>query len=150
MDLLGRGRLYFASRTGTLAPDQLIISDEQLASINRFESVREQFSPPANPVAKPANLRHIRTPSFKSSSFLASERRSLATRGQPVDYNDPQIFPEDFLRHYTVGEILGDGRFSTVFQCVDKATRIQLALKMIDRTRCQGNVSGETIESNGA
>jgi serine/threonine protein kinase len=83
----------------------------------------------------------MNAPSRKSTPFNGDERRSATVHAQAIAYNDPQTFPEVFLRHYTVGEVIGDGRFSAVFECRDKATGIQLALKIIDKTRCKGYVS---------
>ncbi|CAF4723746.1 unnamed protein product, partial [Rotaria magnacalcarata] len=59
MDLLRRGRLYFASRDATIAPDELTISDSDLASINRLEIVREKLSQPAYFVEKPTNAEQV-------------------------------------------------------------------------------------------
>ncbi|CAF4756939.1 unnamed protein product, partial [Rotaria magnacalcarata] len=71
----------------------------------------------------------------KSTPFDLDEHRSATVQAQAMIYNDPQTFPEVFLRHYEVGDVLGDGRFSAVFECRDKATGIQLALKIIDKAR---------------
>jgi hypothetical protein len=141
MDLLRHGRLYFASRDETITPDELIISDNDLASINRLETIRTQLSQPAHFVEKPTMNEQINVQSRKSTPFNVDERRSATVQAQAIAYNDPQTFPEVFLRHYTVGDVLGDGRFSAVFECQDKATGIQLALKIIDKTRCEGYVS---------
>src|SRR5579871_349596 len=131
MDLLRRGRLYFASRDANITLDELNISDTDLASINRLEIVRNQLSQPSYFVEKPAGTEPVHIPSRKSTPFNGDERRSATIQAQAMAYNDPQTFPEVFLRHYTVGDVLGDGRFSAVFECRDKATGIQLALKII-------------------
>ncbi|CAF1111508.1 unnamed protein product [Rotaria sordida] len=138
MDLLRRGRLYFASRDTNITLGELHISESDLASINRLEIIRKQLSQPAYFVEKPVNTEQIHIPSRKSTPFDGDEHRSATMQAQAMIYNDPQTFPEVFLRHYTVGEVLGDGRFSAVFECRDKATGIQLALKIIDKTRCKG------------
>jgi hypothetical protein len=142
MDLLRRGRLYFASRDETITADELTISDDDLASINRLETIRYQLSQPAHFIEKPTTNEQINIQSRKSTPFNGDERRSATVQAQAIAYNDPQTFPEVFLRHYTVGDVLGDGRFSAVFECQDKATGIQLALKIIDKARCEGYVSG--------
>jgi len=141
MDLLRRGRLYFASHDDNITLDELNISDSDLASINRLETVRYQLSQPAYFVEKPETNEQNNTPSRKSTPFNGEDRRSANVQAQTIVYNDPQTFPEVFLRHYTVGDVLGDGRFSAVFECRDKSTGIQLALKIIDKTRCKGYVS---------
>ena len=141
MDLLRRGRLYFASRDENITLDELDISNDDLDSINRLEIVRHQLSQPAHFVEKPVTNEQAYVPSRKSTPFNGDDRRSANNQAQAIAYNDPQTFPEVFLRHYTVGEVVGDGRFSAVFECRDKATGIQLALKIIDKTRCKGYVS---------
>jgi hypothetical protein len=141
MDVLRHGRLYFASRDENITLDELNISDADLASINRLEIVRHQLFQPANFVEKPVSNEQTYIPSRKSTPYNPDERRSATAQAQAIAYNDPQTFPEVFLRHYTVGDVLGDGRFSAVLECQDKATGIQLALKIIDKTRCKGYVS---------
>jgi len=140
MDLLRRGRLYFASRDESITFDELTISESDLASINRLETVRKQLSQPAHFVEKPTSIEKMRSASRKSTPFRVDDRRSVSIQEQATVYTDLETFPEVFLRHYTLGDILGDGRFSAVFECRDKATGIQLALKIVDKTRCEGYV----------
>jgi len=141
MDVLRRGRLYFASRDENITLDELQITDADLASINRLETIRSSLSQPAFFVEKPLTNENFNVQSRKSTPFNDDNRRSATVQAQAMAYNDPQTFPEVFLRHYSVGEVLGDGRFSAVFECRDKATGIQLALKIIDKSRCEGYVS---------
>lgn len=140
-DVLRRGRLYFASRDEAITVEELSISDDDFSSINRLETVRFQLAQPAHFIEKPAGSEQANIPSRKSTPFNPDERRSATVHAQAIAYNDPQTFPDIFLRHYLVGDILGDGRFSAVLECRDKATGIQLALKIIDKSRCQGYVS---------
>jgi doublecortin-like kinase 1/2 len=48
--------------------------------------------------------------------------------------------PEDLLENYQVGEIIGEGNFATVRDCVDINTGIKFALKIIDLRKCKGKV----------
>lgn len=73
------------------------------------------------------------------------ERREGTVHAQAIAYNDPETFPEIFRRHYSVGDIIGDGRFSAVYECRDKETGIELALKIIDKKRCEGYVSQQVF-----
>ena len=132
--------MYFASSEENINLDQLEITDDELASINRFEIVRQRLSQSAHFVSKPIRSDQTRTPSRKSTPFNMDERRSATVQAQAIAYNDPNTFPDVFLRHYEVGDIIGDGRFSAVFECRDRATGITLALKIIDKVRCQGFV----------
>ena len=147
-DLLRHGRLYFVSREKNISLDELEISDSDFASINRFETVREQLSQTPNYVEKPMMIEQAHTPSRKSTPFNPDDRRSATVQAQAIAYNDPETFPEVFRRHYTVGDIIGDGRFSAVFECRDQSTGIQLALKIIDKKRCQGYVSVNRYEKS--
>ncbi|UJR36178.1 hypothetical protein I4U23_028912 [Adineta vaga] len=140
MDLLRRGRLYFASRDEDMTFDECNVTENDIASINRLETVRHQLRQLAHFVEKPLSNEKARTPSRRSTPFNVDERRASSVHGQQINDFDLQMFPEVFLRHYTVGDVLGDGRFSSVHECRDKATGIQLALKIIDKTRCQGYV----------
>ena len=98
------------------------------------------MSQSAHFVEKPVSNEQSKAPSRKSTPFNPDESHSATVHAQAIAYNDPQTFPEVFLRHYTVEEVLGDGRFSAVYECRDKSTGIQLALKIIDKTRCKGYV----------
>ena len=146
-DLLRRGRLYFVSREKNIGLDELEISDSDFAAINRLETVREHLSQTPNFVDRPLTIEQANTPSRKSTPFNPDDRRSATVQAQAIAYNDPETFPEVFRRHYTVGDIIGDGRFSAVFECRDQSTGIQLALKIIDKKRCQGYVSVVTDDS---
>uniref|UniRef100_T1IPD7 Serine/threonine-protein kinase DCLK2 n=1 Tax=Strigamia maritima TaxID=126957 RepID=T1IPD7_STRMM len=47
-------------------------------------------------------------------------------------------FPSDISKNYDVGKIIGDGNFAVVRECIDKKTRKEFALKIIDKTKCKG------------
>lgn len=48
------------------------------------------------------------------------------------------LFPRDIIQQYEVGQIIGDGNFAVVHECIHKATRIEFALKIIDKRKCKG------------
>ncbi|CAF1563892.1 unnamed protein product [Adineta ricciae] len=138
LDLLRRGRLYFASRDEDMVLDECNVTDEDIASINRLETVRHQLRQQAYFVDKPSSVDRARSTSRRSTPFHVDDRRSSSIHGQQATDLDLQACPEVLLRHYSVGDVLGDGRFSCVYECRDKATGIQLALKIIDKTKCEG------------
>lgn len=46
--------------------------------------------------------------------------------------------PHSVMRNYEVGELIGEGNFAVVHQCMHKRTRRKYALKVIDKTKCAG------------
>lgn len=47
------------------------------------------------------------------------------------------LFFINFFR-YVVGDIIGDGNFAIVRKCFGKRTKKEYALKIIDKSKCQG------------
>ncbi|CAN8012237.1 unnamed protein product, partial [Ixodes pacificus] len=60
----------------------------------------------------------------------ASVRRVQASSGVRL--------PEAVARLYSLCELLGDGNFAQVFQCVHRDTGVEYALKVIDKDKCKG------------
>ena len=52
-------------------------------------------------------------------------------------YN-PTGSPPEILAKYVVGDIIGDGNFAIVRKCFSKKSKIEFALKIIDKGKCQG------------
>lgn len=48
------------------------------------------------------------------------------------------LFPKEVIRHYEIGQIIGDGNFAVVHECCSKATKTKFALKIIDKSKCKG------------
>ena len=49
-------------------------------------------------------------------------------------------FPDDLLKNYEIGELIGEGNFATVRECKDINTELKFALKIIDLRKCKGRV----------
>ncbi|CAL8115243.1 unnamed protein product [Orchesella dallaii] len=47
-------------------------------------------------------------------------------------------FPSPILDKYEVGDIIGDGNFAVVRDCTDRKTKSRYALKVIDKSKCNG------------
>ncbi|KAH8025740.1 hypothetical protein HPB51_011071 [Rhipicephalus microplus] len=62
-------------------------------------------------------------------------RKVFTLTGKPV------ALPETVGRLYSVREMLGDGNFATVYQCVSRETGVEYALKIIDKDKCRGKAS---------
>jgi hypothetical protein len=53
---------------------------------------------------------------------------------------DSEKFPEELLENYVVGNIIGDGNYSIVYECNDVNTDLPFALKVVDMAKCKGRV----------
>uniref|UniRef100_T1E1B8 non-specific serine/threonine protein kinase n=1 Tax=Cupiennius salei TaxID=6928 RepID=T1E1B8_CUPSA len=56
--------------------------------------------------------------------------------------------PYDITQKYDIGKIIGDGNFAVVHECVNKITKTEYALKVIDKHKCKGK--GHMIQSEVA
>ena len=51
---------------------------------------------------------------------------------------DHFISPKEISLKYIVGDIIGDGNFAVVRKCRSRKTKSDFALKIIDKSKCQG------------
>ena len=51
---------------------------------------------------------------------------------------DSYTAPKDISSKYMVGDIIGDGNFAVVRRCKSRKTKQEFALKIIDKSKCQG------------
>ncbi|XP_065566070.1 serine/threonine-protein kinase DCLK1-like isoform X2 [Artemia franciscana] len=96
-----------------------------------------QLSPSANgnhngpsPAVRPRSRGRVSqgTPGARSSST-----------GNILDVADDGFsVPPKVLVYYDVGRTIGDGNFALVRECLDKSSKLKLALKVIDKSRCHG------------
>ena len=48
------------------------------------------------------------------------------------------LFPKEVINKYEIGQIIGDGNFAVVHECMNRSNRSAFALKIIDKTKCKG------------
>lgn len=46
--------------------------------------------------------------------------------------------PKEVLASYKVGQVIGDGNFAVVHECIKRQTKEHFALKIIDKIKCEG------------
>lgn len=93
----------------------------------------------------------VRTSGRQEQRWIANGRTSPASEGSsaasfqssgslsPTPLRPAQVrLPEAVARLYSLCELLGDGNFAQVFQCVHRDTGVEYALKVIDKDKCKG------------
>ena len=53
-------------------------------------------------------------------------------------------FPRQVSERYQIGDVIGDGNFAVVRECVERCSSKKFALKIIDKSKCLGKV-GQTV-----
>ncbi|KAI1301564.1 Serine/threonine-protein kinase DCLK1 [Halotydeus destructor] len=92
------------------------------------------------------NLNCIR---IKSTSSPAKHSESNKTCSPSSQMDEPLItslgidaisllYPREVCQRYQIGLLIGDGNFATVHECVNRSSRLEYALKIIDKTKCKG------------
>ncbi|XP_029106445.1 serine/threonine-protein kinase DCLK2-like isoform X2 [Scleropages formosus] len=87
------------------------------------------------------------SPGSLSSRRMSPHRGSSSSVNRAVDLSD-DLSPEVngnacpaasvILDKYKVGKVIGDGNFAVVKECVERATGMEFALKIIDKGKCSG------------
>lgn len=93
----------------------------------------------------------VRTPGRQDQRWTTNGRTSSASDGSSVaSFQGSQSISPSLLRPdevhlpdavaklYSLREMLGDGNFAQVFQCVRRDTGMEYALKIIDKDKCKG------------
>ncbi|UYV72615.1 DCLK1 [Cordylochernes scorpioides] len=68
---------------------------------------------------------------------LSSSAAVAPPKGSPIS---PASIPPDISQRYQIGRQIGDGNFATVFECTDKNSQTNFALKVINKVKCQGKL----------
>lgn len=72
--------------------------------------------------------------SFRSSHSVSPK---LQRKFHPLE-NSYYDLADAVRKRYTVNHMIGDGNFARVHECVEKATGVAYALKIIDKNKCRG------------
>ncbi|XP_022909415.1 serine/threonine-protein kinase GL21140 [Onthophagus taurus] len=70
----------------------------------------------------------------KNRTYISEENLFLKLNKDGVS------LPDYLAQKYTCGKMIGEGNFAIVKLCLEKETNFEYALKMIDKSKCQGKV----------
>ncbi|GAB1608566.1 serine/threonine-protein kinase DCLK1-like [Argonauta hians] len=90
-------------------------------------------------IRSPSNSRNAsRTASPRPRRKALSESDKTCLNGQSEDII--QNYPIDLTNKYGIRRLIGEGNFAVVRECWSRSTNTRYALKIIDKTKCLGNV----------
>lgn len=73
------------------------------------------------------------------SPRLSRKSRSKSPKKMQNGHLSPSFYcPPQVIAKYEVGRIIGDGNFAVVRECVERISRKEFALKIIDKEKCRG------------
>lgn len=125
---------------------QSIIKSPTLdAQYEKFASASSQNASPKTSRKKFLSSRHPVNRSAGKSRKSSKSRDSPRSNGDSSQYtlghsssSNAQQYPNEVASKYLVGDIIGDGNFAVVRKCMSKKTKVEYALKIIEKSKCQG------------
>ena len=128
-------KINFRNVQSILKSPELDAKYEKFTSSASPKSSRKKFLSSRQPAKRKrktsANSKTRDSPRNGSSSTTSSNLDSLPN-------NDQFLAPKDISSKYYVGDIIGDGNFAVVRRCKSRKTKQEFALKIIDKSKCQG------------
>ncbi|XP_023683444.1 serine/threonine-protein kinase DCLK2-like isoform X2 [Paramormyrops kingsleyae] len=146
LDLSGKASASFVSECRGLKSS----SNAPRPSGPKSPSLQRRNKPPATGASQRSPTRPTNSPSPSSSMLsrrLSPHRISTSSVNRAADETE-DLSPEvngntvqtssAILDKYKVGKVIGDGNFAVVKECVERATGMEFALKIIDKAKCSG------------
>ena len=145
-DLFQDDEIFIACGQERFCKDDLYLDNEETRSIqallkNTSLSGNRRRMPSPKPRGRPLsplpNLDH--TGSLPRGTKIS--RESPTSRLPPhlsFQSSEDLFLPAAVTSRYRVGRILGDGNFAVVRECKEISTKRMFALKIIDKSKCQG------------
>ncbi|KAL8612917.1 hypothetical protein ACOMHN_034994 [Nucella lapillus] len=99
---------------------------------NGTESPKSGLSPKS-----PRKFRAVSAPKYQEANGTSSPP-SVSSEAQKPEEAEPTGIPLSFQERYEIGQVIGEGNFALVRECVDKSTGRHFALKIIDKAKCKG------------
>lgn len=130
-DFFGPDDIFIAYGLEKYSHDDFDLDSEECKHLNGAMRVRreQRFScgRPMSPISDvSSNL------SFQSSHSISPKA------SKKLHFTNHVVLPETVGQLYTVREMLGDGNFARVYQCVSRESGVEYALKIIDKDKCRG------------
>ena len=114
---------------------------EKFTSAASPKSSRKKFLSTRQPARRKrktsASSKTRDSPRNGSSSTTTLDSLPTSAGGGP-NREDSYTAPKDISSKYMVGDIIGDGNFAVVRRCKSRKTKQEFALKIIDKSKCQG------------
>ena len=110
-------------------------------------SAKKSCSPLSVIYGSVTNGRPVNTTHNQNSPKISSKLNEKNTINNSLNSNYPYngngysvsiLFPKLVTQQYEIGQIIGDGNFAVVHQCLHKSTKTQFALKIINKSKCKG------------
>ena len=129
--------LYYRNVQSILKSPELDSKYEKFASSASPKSSRKKFLSSRQP-AKRKRKTSASSKTRENPSRSTNGGSSSTTTLDSLPNHDQYLAPKDISNKYYVGDIIGDGNFAVVRKCKSRKTKQEFALKIIDKSKCQG------------
>lgn len=125
-------------------------------SATTYQKYRRSYASVHSPVSRRISspsycLRELSPSNSSQSSFSESTPMLFNKRSRPRSLSQARsgsyqngyspstpILPKNIADKYEVGRMIGDGNFAVVHECLNRQTKEEYALKIIDKNKCKG------------
>ncbi|XP_002125182.3 serine/threonine-protein kinase DCLK2 isoform X1 [Ciona intestinalis] len=149
-DFFGNEDIFIAYGHEKLSQDDFDIDADEAKFIRPYSS--QTARTPRVTLQRKGSARLNRTADFPTSpQGKSTPRRAQSLRISPTHHKKPlslhsgsmlemdtSPYPQQIHERYEVAEIIGDGNFAVVRECVERSTGRKFALKIIDKAKCVG------------
>ena len=78
-----------------------------------------------------------RPSSKEEEPSVPQQNGNVAHHPHPHHPSPQAAYPSNVAAKYVIGDIIGDGNFAVVRRCFGKKTKVEYALKVIDKSKCK-------------
>ncbi|XP_076445984.1 serine/threonine-protein kinase DCLK1-like [Babylonia areolata] len=102
-------------------------------SLNGTVSPKSGLSPKT-----PRKFKTVSAPKYRQQNGHGSTAPPSVSGDSHIADEEASGVPLSFQERYEIGQVIGEGNFALVKECVDKTTGRHYALKIIDKSKCKG------------